>query len=267
MPGLGAVAGRPDPLVGGAHAGVDRDRAAGAQGDAGRLGQPDRRAGAEPEHHQVGVQGPAGGADRPHAVAALDRLHLLLGVQLHPDVADRLADQGAHVRVDAAHHLRSGLHQRGGDAAVDQRLRRLQADVAAADHHRAPGAGVDRPAQVDAVLQDRQAVDPGEVDPGDRRAQRLGAGGDHQHVPGLVAAAVGGEVEPTVARVGGGALPLTELQSFACAVEEELAEPLRLGDPPVVGVVRDARLLLDCRTLTDAEAELVAEAVRRCRSR
>ena len=33
-----------------------------------------------------------------------------------------------------------------------------------------------------------------------------------------LAAAVGGEVEETVARVGGGALPLAELPSFACAV-------------------------------------------------
>ena len=38
-----------------------------------------------------------------------------------------------------------------------------------------------------------------------------------------LAALVGGEVEETVARVGGGALPLAELPSFACAVEEELA--------------------------------------------
>ena len=37
----------------------------------------------------------------------------------------------------------------------------------------------------------------------------------------------GGTVEETVARVGGGALPLAELPSFACAVEEELAAPLR----------------------------------------
>jgi L-seryl-tRNA(Ser) seleniumtransferase len=76
-----------------------------------------------------------------------------------------------------------------------------------------------------------------------------------------LAALTGGEVEETAARVGGGALPLAELPSFACAVEEELARPLRLGDPPVVGVVRDGRLLLDCRTLTDAEVEEVADAV------
>ncbi len=72
---------------------------------------------------------------------------------------------------------------------------------------------------------------------------------------------LGGEVEDTVARIGGGALPLAELPSFACAVEEELAGPLRHGEPPVIGVVRDGRLLLDCRTLSDDEMNEVAVAV------
>jgi L-seryl-tRNA(Ser) seleniumtransferase len=76
-----------------------------------------------------------------------------------------------------------------------------------------------------------------------------------------LATAVGGEVEETIARVGGGALPLAELPSYACAVEEELAPPLRLGQPPVVGVVRDGRLLLDCRTVSDTEVDSVAAAV------
>jgi L-seryl-tRNA(Ser) seleniumtransferase len=76
-----------------------------------------------------------------------------------------------------------------------------------------------------------------------------------------LAQAVGGEVEETVGRVGGGALPLTELPSFACAVEEELAPRLRQLEPPVVGILRDGRLLLDCRTLEDAEADEVAAAV------
>jgi L-seryl-tRNA(Ser) seleniumtransferase len=76
-----------------------------------------------------------------------------------------------------------------------------------------------------------------------------------------LAGLVGGEVEETVARVGGGALPLAELPSAACAVEEALAERLRLGEPPVVGLVRDGRTLLDCRTLTDEEVEQVAAAV------
>jgi L-seryl-tRNA(Ser) seleniumtransferase len=81
-----------------------------------------------------------------------------------------------------------------------------------------------------------------------------------------LAALTGGEVEPSVARVGGGALPLAEIESFACAVEEELAAPLRLAEPPVVGIVRDGRLLLDCRTLTDEEVDEVAAAVAAARA-
>ena len=76
-----------------------------------------------------------------------------------------------------------------------------------------------------------------------------------------LAGLVGGRVEETVGRVGGGALPLAELPSFACAVEEELAGPLRAGEPPVVGVVRDGALLLDCRTLSDADVDDVGRAV------
>jgi L-seryl-tRNA(Ser) seleniumtransferase len=76
-----------------------------------------------------------------------------------------------------------------------------------------------------------------------------------------LASLVGGDVEPTVGRVGGGALPLTELPSFACAVEEELASRLRETEPPVIGVVRDGRCLLDCRTITDLEVDQIAAAV------
>ncbi len=80
-----------------------------------------------------------------------------------------------------------------------------------------------------------------------------------------LAGLVGGEVEETVARVGGGALPLAELPSAACAVEEALAAPLRLGDPPVLGIVRDGRLLLDARTLAESEVDEAARAVLRAR--
>ncbi len=80
-----------------------------------------------------------------------------------------------------------------------------------------------------------------------------------------LAAAVGGDVEETVGRVGGGALPLAELPSFACAIDEELAEPLRRQEPPVIGIVRDGRLLLDCRTLADDDVDAVVAAVRACR--
>jgi L-seryl-tRNA(Ser) seleniumtransferase len=77
---------------------------------------------------------------------------------------------------------------------------------------------------------------------------------------------VGGEVEQTVARAGGGALPLAELPSFACAIEETLADELRAHEPPVVGILRDGRLLLDCRTLTDVEADEVSHAIHAARA-
>ena len=75
----------------------------------------------------------------------------------------------------------------------------------------------------------------------------------------------GGTLEESLARVGGGALPLAELPSFACALEEELVGPLRHGDPPVVAIVRDGRCVLDCRTLAEADLDEVARAVARAR--
>ena len=110
------------------------------------------------------------------------------------------------------------------------------------------GLYLDRPEEIPVLRMLREPADAVQA-----RAERL-------------ALALAGEVEETVARVGGGALPLAELPSFACAVEEELAAALRVGDPPVVAVVRDGRTLLDCRTLSDEEAAEVAEAVRSCRS-
>jgi L-seryl-tRNA(Ser) seleniumtransferase len=79
-----------------------------------------------------------------------------------------------------------------------------------------------------------------------------------------LAAAVGGEVVPAVAKVGGGALPLLELPGPAVALAgapDELAARLRAADPPVIGRIEDDRLLLDPRTLTDDEIPLVARAL------
>lgn len=66
--------------------------------------------------------------------------------------------------------------------------------------------------------------------------------------------------------VGGGALPNVELSGFAVLVESqrsaaELASALRSCDPPVLARVHRDALLLDPRTLTDADIELVAAAV------
>jgi L-seryl-tRNA(Ser) seleniumtransferase len=83
----------------------------------------------------------------------------------------------------------------------------------------------------------------------------------------LARAGVECEVVDATAKVGGGALPLLELEGPVCAVEpgtrglDELARRLRAGDPPLVARAREGRLLLDPRTLTDAEAEEAARAV------
>ena len=93
----------------------------------------------------------------------------------------------------------------------------------------------------------------------------------HQDAPTVrvraerLAALTAGTVEETVGRVGGGALPLAELPSFACALDESLAAPLRGGDPPVLGIVRDGKLLLDCLALADDDVDEVAHAVAACR--
>jgi L-seryl-tRNA(Ser) seleniumtransferase len=81
-----------------------------------------------------------------------------------------------------------------------------------------------------------------------------------------LASLTGGEAVETSGCVGGGALPLHDLPSFACALEEELAERLRSATTPVVALVRDGRTLLDCRTIADAEVAEVAEAVAVCRA-
>jgi L-seryl-tRNA(Ser) seleniumtransferase len=83
----------------------------------------------------------------------------------------------------------------------------------------------------------------------------------------LDAEGVDARVVRATAKAGGGALPLLELEGPACAVDpgalgvDELARRLRAGEPPLVGRAREGWLLLDPRTLTDAEAEAAAEAV------
>jgi L-seryl-tRNA(Ser) seleniumtransferase len=77
----------------------------------------------------------------------------------------------------------------------------------------------------------------------------------------------GAAVVRAAAKVGGGALPLLELEGPAVAVEpgrdgvDALAARLRARDPAVIARIQDGRLVLDPRTLTDAEAEAAGAAV------
>jgi L-seryl-tRNA(Ser) seleniumtransferase len=85
-----------------------------------------------------------------------------------------------------------------------------------------------------------------------------------------IRAAIGSDAAEVVwatAKVGGGALPLLELEGPVVAIDDPrgadtLASALRAGEPPVIARIRESRVLLDPRTLTDEEADLLAAAVR-----
>ena len=84
----------------------------------------------------------------------------------------------------------------------------------------------------------------------------------------LARVAVGFEVDvsPSVARSGGGTLPVHEIPSLAVRLGgdnvEALADRLREARTPVVGRVYEGRLWLDVRTLLPDEEEAVVEAVK-----
>lgn len=87
---------------------------------------------------------------------------------------------------------------------------------------------------------------------------------------GRLADAVGGELVQTVGRMGGGALPLAELPSFAAALASPdpaaLGAALRAGDPAVASRLREGRVLLDVLALSDDELAELPGLVARART-
>jgi len=87
---------------------------------------------------------------------------------------------------------------------------------------------------------------------------------------GRLAHAVSGEVVASVGRMGGGTMPLTELPSFAAALDadhpDRLAAMLRAGDPAVAARIEGGRVLLDVLALSDADLDALPELVRRARA-
>ncbi|MFI9638440.1 L-seryl-tRNA(Sec) selenium transferase [Micromonospora sp. NPDC051925] len=71
------------------------------------------------------------------------------------------------------------------------------------------------------------------------------------------------EVVPSVAVVGGGGAPGVELDSWSLSLPERYADPLRQGDPPVLGRVVRGRLLLDLRCVPAAADDALRDAVLR----
>ncbi len=75
------------------------------------------------------------------------------------------------------------------------------------------------------------------------------------------------DVAPSVARSGGGTLPLYEVPSYAVRLGSEgigadaMAEGLRSAATPVVGRVAEGRLWLDVRTLLKGDEEAILDAI------
>jgi L-seryl-tRNA(Ser) seleniumtransferase len=74
------------------------------------------------------------------------------------------------------------------------------------------------------------------------------------------------EIIRGTAAVGGGALPLLELEGPVVALGSEaalaLAQELRAGEPPVIARIHEGRVVLDPRTLDDDEIELAVSVAR-----
>jgi L-seryl-tRNA(Ser) seleniumtransferase len=74
-------------------------------------------------------------------------------------------------------------------------------------------------------------------------------------------------IEPGVGRVGGGALPMSDLPGPRVAIRPlyisaaRFEERLRQGDPPIISLVKDDAVLLDPRTLLDDESALISSLV------
>jgi L-seryl-tRNA(Ser) seleniumtransferase len=85
-----------------------------------------------------------------------------------------------------------------------------------------------------------------------RRAERIAA----ELGPGIARAV------PSEAAVGGGGAPGVVLPSAAVELPPLLADPLRAGEPPVIGHVSGGRLLLDLLTVPESYDDVVLAAVR-----
>ncbi len=178
---LGAVARRPHP---GRRRGlpfVDVDGALHPELEAGVGGQRRVRRDADAQHDEVG-------ADRP--VVGEHRLRLEAGdrhpaAQVEAVVDHRRGHQRTHLRIERPHGLRGLLDDDRRAPPLDEGLGHLQADVAAADDHHALaaiGQALRVVEQVGGVVQVLHAVDEGQVDAGQVRADGRAPGGDEQLV-------------------------------------------------------------------------------------
>ncbi|RKH58618.1 L-seryl-tRNA(Sec) selenium transferase [Corallococcus llansteffanensis] len=86
----------------------------------------------------------------------------------------------------------------------------------------------------------------------------------------LMARGVEARVVSVDGQVGGGAMPLARLPSYACSLTvgapEVFLDHLRGGEVPVIGRIADGEVVLDVRCLSEEDLGLVAQSVAAARS-
>ncbi|PMP62736.1 MAG: L-seryl-tRNA(Sec) selenium transferase [Caldimicrobium thiodismutans] len=74
---------------------------------------------------------------------------------------------------------------------------------------------------------------------------------------------------PTVAKTGGGALPLLNIPSYGVALEidgfspQELQKKLRNNEPPIIAITEEKAIVFEVRTLFDEDIPIIEEALQR----
>ena len=88
---------------------------------------------------------------------------------------------------------------------------------------------------------------------------------EHRQRLERAAAGTGAEIVPAEAFVGGGSAPEAPIPGEALSLsgDDALLSRLRLGEPAVVGYLRQGRLLLDLRTVDPEDDAALIAAVRR----
>lgn len=72
---------------------------------------------------------------------------------------------------------------------------------------------------------------------------------------------------PTIAKTGGGALPLLDLPSYGVALEiegiapQEIQKKLRENKPPIIAITEEKAIVFEVRTLFDEDLWLIKEAI------
>ena len=95
-----------------------------------------------------------------------------------------------------------------------------------------------------------------------QRAQRL-----HSELQQACGTRLVAHVEASDCEAGSGAMPLEKIPSFAVALQvaplsaSQLAQCLRLGEPPILGYIRDGKFRLDCRTIDDGEILMIVRVL------